>query len=125
MKKIAKAADSIGKVGQVGGVEQSWEGIFSDAETILYREIDYRDEAENAMRFASDFGIGLGGQAVESTAKGEDGKTLPSAAEWMRTPYTYGELSSETFLVMEFVPRCVGVLASFCVSVCLRACASI
>ncbi len=52
MKKIAKIADSIGKAGQVGGVEQSWEEIFRDAETILYREIDYRDEAENAMRFA-------------------------------------------------------------------------
>lgn len=45
MKKIASVADSIGKAGQVGGVEQSWEGIFNDAETILYREIDYRDEA--------------------------------------------------------------------------------
>lgn len=105
MKKISKIADSLGKAGQVGGVEQSWEGIFRDAETILYREIDYRDEAENAMRFASDFGIGLGGIAVESTAKAVDGKKLPSAAEWMRTPYTYTEMSSEKFLVMEFVPR--------------------
>lgn len=47
MKKIAKVADSIGKAGKVGGVEQSWEGIFDDAEQILYREIDYRDEADN------------------------------------------------------------------------------
>ena len=105
MKKIAKIADSLGKAGRVGGIEQSWEGIFSDAETILYREIDYRDEAENAIRFANDFGIGLGGVPVESTAKGLDGKKLPSAAEWMRTPYTYAELSSEKFLVMEYVPR--------------------
>ena len=104
MKKIAKVVDSVGKAGQVGGVEQSWEGIFNDAETILYREIDYRDEAENAIRFATDFGIGLGGVAIESTAKGVDGKTLPSAAEWLRTPYTYGDLSSEKFLVMEYVP---------------------
>ncbi|KAL7543055.1 hypothetical protein ACHAXR_012347 [Thalassiosira sp. AJA248-18] len=104
MKKIAKVVDSVGKAGQVGGVEQSWEGIFNDAETILYREIDYRDEAENAIRFANDFGIGLGGVAIDSTAKGKDGKTLPSAAEWLRTPYTYGDLSSEKFLVMEYVP---------------------
>ena len=47
MKNIAKVADNIGKAGKVGGVEQSWEGIFNDAETILYREIDYRDEADN------------------------------------------------------------------------------
>lgn len=104
MKKIAKVADSIGKVGQVGGIEQSWEGIFNDAETILYREIDYRDEAENAIRFANDFGIGIGGVAIDSTARGVDGKRLPSAAEWLRTPFTYGDLSSEKFLVMEYVP---------------------
>ncbi len=105
MKNIAKIVDSLGKAGQVGGVEQSWEGIFTDAEAILYREIDYRDEAENAIRFAGDFGIGLGGVAIECTAKGVDGKKLPSSAAWMRTPYTYRDLSSEKFLVMEFVPR--------------------
>jgi hypothetical protein len=105
MKKIARIVDSLGEAGRVGGVEQSWEGIFADAETILYREIDYRDEAENSIRFAGDFGIGLGGGAIECTAKGLDGKKLPSAAAWMRTPYTYRDLSSEKFLVMEYVPR--------------------
>ena len=105
MKKIAKIADSIGSAGQVGGIEQSWEGIFRDAETILYREIDYRDEADNAIRFARDFGIGLGGVPIESTATAVDGNKLPSAAEWMRTPHTYVDLSSEKFLVMEYVPR--------------------
>ncbi|EED89905.1 predicted protein [Thalassiosira pseudonana CCMP1335] len=104
MKQIAKYVDKFGKAGQVGGVEQSWTDIFSDAETILYREIDYRDEAENARRFANDFGLGKGGKAIESTAKGVDGKPLPSAADWLRTPYTYGELSSEKWLVMEYVP---------------------
>mmetsp|Transcript_57417 Transcript_57417/g.121833 ORF Transcript_57417/g.121833 Transcript_57417/m.121833 type:complete len:766 (-) Transcript_57417:81-2378(-) len=105
MKKIAKVVDFFGKAGQVGGVEQSWVGIFDDAETILYREIDYRDEAENAIQFANDFGIGLGGVAIDSTARVVDGKTkLASAAEWLRTPYTYGDLSSEKFLVMEYVP---------------------
>jgi aarF domain-containing kinase len=88
----------------VGGVQQSWQDIFNDAETILYREIDYRDEADNAIRFANDFGLGYGGKAVESTAKGVDGNVLPSASEWLRSPYTYKELSSEKFLVMEFVP---------------------
>ena len=106
MKRIAKFVDSFGgKAGQVGGVEQSWQDIFEDAETILYREIDYRDEAENAIRFAKDFGLGVGGKATECTAKGVDGKVLPSAAEWLRTPYTYEDLSSEKFLVMEYVPR--------------------
>lgn len=104
MKNLAKTVDKFGKAGRVGGIEQSWTGIFNDAETILYREIDYRDEAENAIRFANNFGIGLGGVEIESTAKGVDGKNLPSAAEWLRTPYTYGDLCSEKFLVMEYVP---------------------
>ena len=104
MKKIAKVADRCGSVGQVGGIEQSWEDIFNDAETILYREIDYRDEADNAIRFAQDFGIGLGGEPIPSTAKDVEGKKLPSASDWLRTPYTYKELSSEKFLVMEYVP---------------------
>lgn len=106
MKRIAKAVDSFGgKKGQVGGVQQSWQEIFDDAETILYREIDYRDEADNAVRFARDFGLGFGGVAVESTAKSVDGNPLPSASEWLRSPYTYKDLSSEKFLVMEYVPR--------------------
>ncbi|KAL7519219.1 hypothetical protein ACHAWX_004006 [Stephanocyclus meneghinianus] len=105
MKRIAKAVDSFGgKKGQVGGVQQSWQEIFDDAETILYREIDYRDEADNAVRFARDFGLGFGGVAVESTAKSVDGNPLPSASEWLRSPYTYKDLSSEKFLVMEYVP---------------------
>ena len=108
MHKIATGVDKFGDMmggrGNVGGVEQSWSQIFNDAEVILYREIDYRDEADNAYRFATDFGLGLGGKAIESTALSMDGKPLPSAAEWMRTPYTYKELSSEKLLVMEFVP---------------------
>ena len=108
MHKIATGVDKFGDMmggrGNVGGVEQSWSQIFNDAEVILYREIDYRDEADNAYRFATDFGLGLGGTAIESTALSMDGKPLPSAAEWMRTPYTYKELSSEKLLVMEFVP---------------------
>jgi len=108
MNKIAKAVDVFsefaGTVGEVGGVKTSWQGIFKDAETILYREINYNDEADNAIRFAKDFGIGLGGTAIECTSEGLDGKRLPSAAGWMRTPYVYKDLSTEKILVMEYVP---------------------
>ena len=108
MKRIARIVDKFfGKsAGRVGGVDQSWSTIFDDAETILYREIDYRDEAENAIRFASDFGVGIiGGSGGECEAVGVDGRRMPSAAGWMRAPYTYRDLSSEKFLVMEYVPR--------------------
>ena len=105
MNTIAKSVDRFGgKAGAVGGVKQSWEGIFQDAEEILYREIDYRAEAENALKFASDFGLGVDGKSVSSSAKSLDGKFLPSAASWVRTPYVYSDVSNERSLVMEFVP---------------------
>jgi len=76
MLKLSKMVDRfVG--GQVGGVNQSWEEIFTDAKEILYREIDYRDEATNSKRFASDFGLGLGGKAIPCTSKSLGGKLLP------------------------------------------------
>lgn len=105
MNKIAKTVDKFGgKAGEVGGVKQSWEEIFKDAEEILYREIDYRSEAKNAIQFASDFGLGRDGTSVQSTAKALDGKLLPSAASWIRTPLVYEEVSNERSLVMEYLP---------------------
>ena len=88
----------------VGGVSSSWTKIFRDAEEILYREIDYRDEADNGIRFAQDFGLTRGGQAVEPRATARNNQTLPSAADWIRVPYVYQNVSNERMLVMEFVP---------------------
>ena len=88
----------------VGGVQSSWTQIFEDAEVILYREIDYRDEANNAIRFCNDFGLTKDGKAIASTAKSRNNKLLPSAASWLRTPYVYDKISSERLLVMEYVP---------------------
>lgn len=103
--KLANLMDRFGgSTAQVGGVSQSWTDIFTDAKDILYREIDYRDEEENAVRFARDFGLGKGGRPVTPTAKSYDNETLPSAAPWLRTPYIYPNLSSEKALVMEYVP---------------------
>ena len=105
LTKVAAMVDKFGgERGQVGGVSQSWTKIFEDAEAILYREIDYRDEAENAIRFCNDFGLTRGGQPGPTEAVSKDGKPLPSAAPWLRTPFVYGNLSSEKVLVMEFVP---------------------
>ncbi|KAG7343508.1 protein kinase [Nitzschia inconspicua] len=102
---IAQFMDRLpGTSKNVGGVESSWTRIFVDAEDILYREIDYRDEAENAKRFADDFGLGLGGNATRPTAKSRNNQTLTSAADWLRTPYVYSDLSNERLLVMEYVP---------------------
>jgi predicted unusual protein kinase regulating ubiquinone biosynthesis (AarF/ABC1/UbiB family) len=102
---IAQWMDKLpGTSKNVGGVSSSWTKIFNDAEDILYREIDYRDEASNAIRFAQDFGLTLGGNAMKATAKGRNQKNLPSAADWIRTPYVYQELSNERLLIMEYLP---------------------
>ncbi len=105
LSNVAKVMDNmVGKRSKLGGVSQSWVQIFDDAKAILYREIDYRDEAENAIRFCNDFGLGKGGKAIPAHAKSRDNEYLPSASDWFRVPYTYRNLSSEKILVMEFVP---------------------
>lgn len=105
LTKIAGMIDRMGSSGSdVGGIKQNWTEIFMDAEEILYREIDYRDEAENALRFSSDFGLTIGGKNTQTRSLSKDGKELPSAASWLRTPYVYSHLSSEKILVNEYVP---------------------
>jgi predicted unusual protein kinase regulating ubiquinone biosynthesis (AarF/ABC1/UbiB family) len=88
----------------VGGISSSWTKIFEDAEEILYREIDYRAEADNAIRFCRDFGLTKGGAAITPVANARNKQSLPSAADWLRTPYVYADLSNEKLLVMEYVP---------------------
>ncbi|GKY96724.1 hypothetical protein MPSEU_000631900 [Mayamaea pseudoterrestris] len=106
LKKIAASVDKFASFRKnAETVSQSWTNIFSDAERILYREIDYRDEAENGARFCRDFGIALGGKPASNlTTRARDGSLLPSAAPWLRAPYVYTNLCSEKVLVMELVP---------------------
>ena len=105
LTKVAKLIDKLPSNNKnVGGIESSWTKIISDAEMILYREIDYRDEASNAVRFAENFGLGMGGKATATTILARNNETLPSAADWLRTPYIYTELSNEQILVQEYVP---------------------
>jgi predicted unusual protein kinase regulating ubiquinone biosynthesis (AarF/ABC1/UbiB family) len=91
MAKIARVINSFGRVGRVGRVEQSSEGIFPDTGARLYREIDYHDEADNAAQFTANFGIGVGGKAVECAAHGLDRRGLLSVAGGMCMPHTYRE----------------------------------
>ena len=112
LQQMAQFVDKfMGATAQVGGVSQSWTQIFDDARDILYREIDYRAEADNGIRIAQDFGLTLGGNKpptndanISTTALNREGNPLPSAASWLRVPHVYKELSSEKVLVMEYVP---------------------
>eukprot|EP00546_Thalassionema_frauenfeldii_P011287 CAMPEP_0178916922 /NCGR_PEP_ID=MMETSP0786-20121207/12937_1 /TAXON_ID=186022 /ORGANISM="Thalassionema frauenfeldii, Strain CCMP 1798" /LENGTH=418 /DNA_ID=CAMNT_0020590369 /DNA_START=720 /DNA_END=1976 /DNA_ORIENTATION=+ len=104
LTKIASMVDKLPTTRDVGGVSQSWTAIFDDAKEILYREIDYRDEAENAARFNRDFGLGLNGTVATTESQSLDGEPLPSAASWLRAPAVYQNISTEQLLVMEYVP---------------------
>jgi hypothetical protein len=82
---VAKWMDKMpSKSKNVGGIASSWTKIFEDAEEIIYREMDYRDEAEKALRFAKDFGLGLAGKPIPTAAETRNNQTLPSAADWIQ-----------------------------------------
>ncbi|KAJ8612229.1 hypothetical protein CTAYLR_002931 [Chrysophaeum taylorii] len=74
IRKIATAVDRF---------SPGWTELCEDSIRILYREIDYRREAENADRFARDFA---------------------KYAAWVVTPKIYHDLTTETVLVMEYLP---------------------
>jgi predicted unusual protein kinase regulating ubiquinone biosynthesis (AarF/ABC1/UbiB family) len=80
IEKIAKFCDKL-NLG-VGGAGQRWMDIFEEAKEILYREIDYRTEAENALRFS---------RQIEGL-------------DWVTTPRVFPELCTEKLLVMEYLP---------------------
>ncbi len=69
------------KVG-VGGAEQQWGEVFDEASILLYREIDYYAEANNTERFHEQF----------------------ADREWVTSPKVYTHLSTETLLVMDYLP---------------------
>ena len=80
--------------------------VLHDAKDIMFREIDYRDEAENGMKFINDFGLNVGGKPTTTPQMMSlDGESiLPSSAEWIRAPYVYQGVCTEKLLVMEYVP---------------------
>ncbi len=55
--------------------------IYEESERLLYEEINYLNEADNAERFARDF----------------------SGYDWVRIPKIYREISTPRVLVMEFI----------------------
>jgi len=66
----------------VQGAAQKWSEIFKEAKVILYRELDYKAEAENTIRIGKNF----------------------EGIEWMRVPGVVEDMTTEHVLTMEFVP---------------------
>eukprot|EP00929_Paragymnodinium_shiwhaense_P060214 TRINITY_DN30097_c0_g2_i1.p1 TRINITY_DN30097_c0_g2~~TRINITY_DN30097_c0_g2_i1.p1 ORF type:complete len:621 (+),score=189.02 TRINITY_DN30097_c0_g2_i1:68-1930(+) len=78
--KITQALDKY-KIG-VKGATQMWTDMFGEAKVILYREIDYKAEADNLRRTEENF------------------RETP----WIKIPKVIDELSSSKVLTMEYVP---------------------
>ena len=79
LKKLAELLDKFDP--KTDGADRDWVSIYEESERLLYLEIDYLNEAENAERFAKDF----------------------SDVEWVRVPKVLREVSTPRVLTMEFV----------------------
>jgi predicted unusual protein kinase regulating ubiquinone biosynthesis (AarF/ABC1/UbiB family) len=64
------------------GAARDWTTIYDESARLLYREINYKYECENGVRFGDNF------------------KNVP----WVKIPKFYPELTSEQVVTMEYVP---------------------
>lgn len=79
LKKLAVLLEKFDP--KTDGADRNWVQIYEESEIMLYKEIDYLNEADNAERFARDF----------------------ADIEWVRVPRVFREVSTPRLLVMEFV----------------------
>eukprot|EP00752_Nemacystus_decipiens_P004195 g3834.t1 len=64
------------------GADRDWVSIYEESAKLLYKEIDYINEAENAVRFKENF----------------------QDTPWVKVPDVYWNLTSERVVTMEYVP---------------------
>eukprot|EP00904_Undaria_pinnatifida_P014246 jgi/Undpi1/9952/HiC_scaffold_28.g12406.m1 len=65
-----------------GSTRRDWVSIYEESAKLLYKEIDYINEAENAVRFKDNF----------------------QDTSWVKVPEVYWNLTSERVVTMEYVP---------------------
>jgi len=82
LKNLEKLAALLDKFDpKSDGADRNWVEIYNESARLLYLEIDYLNEAANAVRFANDF----------------------RDIDWVRVPQVYPEVSTKQVLTMEFV----------------------
>jgi hypothetical protein len=79
LKKLAVLLDKFDP--KSDGADRDWVAIYEESERLLYLEIDYINEGDNAERFARDF----------------------KDIKWVRVPRIYREVSTPRVLVMEYI----------------------
>ena len=80
IKLLAKILDAVDP--KADGAQRNWVDIYDESARLLYKEIDYRAEAENSIRFKNNF----------------------KGISWVKVPEVYLNMTTSTVIVMEFVP---------------------
>jgi len=79
LKKLAALLDKFDP--KTDGADRNWVSIYEESERLLYEEINYINEAQNAIRFAKDF----------------------KGVSYVRVPDVYTDISTPRVLIMEYI----------------------
>ncbi|KAG9134187.1 hypothetical protein Leryth_024028 [Lithospermum erythrorhizon] len=82
LKNLKLIAEYFQKSETLGGPTRDWIGIYEECAKILYEEIDYINEGQNADRFRRDF----------------------RNIKWVRVPLIYWDYTASKVLTLEYVP---------------------
>jgi len=80
LKFAAKVFDKLDP--KSDGADRDWVSIYEESAKLLYQEIDYKNEAKNAIRFREQF----------------------KGIEWIKVPEVYSDMTSARVITMEYVP---------------------
>merc|ERR1719199_60204 len=80
LKFAAKVFDKLDP--KSDGADRDWVSIYEESAKLLYQEIDYQNEAKNAIRFREQF----------------------RSIDWVKVPEVYEQFTSPRVITMEFVP---------------------
>ena len=89
LKNLRVIASQLNKFDpKTDGAARDWTAVYDECARVLYEEIDYRKEAENATAFANNF--------------------KRSGIDWVKVPEIYQEATTSSILTMEYCPGLFG-----------------